>query len=144
MSQIEAAKPAIDLTRHAWKRELGDLTLYGTWLYNEAQEDTEPCLVIIPTYRTVGFKPCCIALSSAFQYNDPRYLAQAAAVFAENLGFDTLTSAHRLANLIYDHLGDLVTMPNDPSTAIVVGEATINLGDGTRRTAEVLDYEQDR
>lgn len=137
------AKPAIDLTRHAFKRELGDLAIYGTWLMNEDQEDTEPCLVIIPRYRTYGFKPAVIALSAAFRYNDPRHTATAAAIFARNLGFDDMASANKIANLIFDHLGDLVTMPNDPSVANVIGEASFDLG-GNRRTVEILDYQQDR
>lgn len=138
------AQPAIDLTRHAFKRELGDIAIFGTWLYNADQEDTEPCLVIIPRFRTMGYKPAVIALSAAFRYNSPRYLARASAIFARNLGFEDMVTAHKIANLIYDHLGDLVTMPNDPQQAIVVGEASVNLGDGRTRTVEVLDYEQER
>lgn len=139
------ARPAIDLTRHAFVRELGDLTLFGTWLHNEDQEDTEPCLVIIPSYRAKGtYKPAVIALSAAFRYNDPRHCARAASIFARNLGFEDLATANRIANLIYDHLGDLVTMPNDPTIAHVVGEATLDLGDGRKRTLEMLDYEQER
>lgn len=137
------AQPAIDLTRHAFLRELGDLAVFGTWLMNEDQEDTEPCLVIIPRYRTHGFKPAVIALSAAFRYNDPRHTAQASAIFARNLGFEDLASANRIANLIFDHLGDLVTMPNDPQQAHVVGEANVDIG-GRKRTIEVLDYEQER
>ena len=139
------AKPAIDLTRHAFVRELGDLTLFGTWLYNADQEDTEPCLVIVPRYRAAGtYKPAVIALSAAFRYNDARHCARASAIFAKNLGFDDLATANKIANMIFDHLGDLVTMPVDPTDAHVVGEATIDLGNGRKRTVEVLDYEQQR
>lgn len=139
------AKPAIDLTRHAWVRELGDLTVFGTWLYNADQEDTEPCLVIIPRYRARGtYKPAVIPLSSAFRYNDPAHLARAAAVFAKNMGFEDMVSAHKLANLIYDHLGDLISIPVDPMVATVAADATITFGNGRKRSIEMLEYVQER
>ena len=139
------AKPALDLTRHAWVRELGDLTVFGTWLYNADQEDTEPCLVIIPRYRARGtYKPAVIPLSAAFRYNDPVHLARAAAIFSKNLGFEDMVTANKVANVIYDHLGDLVSIPVDPRVAHVVGEAKIDMGDGRKRTVEMLEYEQER
>lgn len=136
-------KYAIDLTRHAWKRDAGDFSIYGTWVFNEDQEDTEPCLVVIPRYRTGGLRPVVIALSAAFRYNDPRYLARVTPVFLKMLGFDDgLSKAHALASLIHDHLYDLITMPVDPTAAIVVGEASLDLGNGRRTTVEFMDHEQ--
>ena len=136
------AKPAIDLTRYQFKRDVGDLTIYGTWVFNEDKDGTEPCLVLIPRYRTRGFKPVVVALSAAFKYNDPRYLARVAGPFARSLGFeDGMTVANNIATAIHDHLLDLLKMPNDPTDAIVVGEATIDMG-GRKRTIEVLDHEQ--
>lgn len=142
--ELERAKPAIDLTRHHFVRELGDLTIFGTWLYNDDQEDTEPCLVVIPRYRTTGFKPVVVALSAAYRYNNPKYLAHVAGAFAQSLGFeDSLSQARKIATLIWDHLLDLLTMPLDPTQAEVIGEVTIDEG-GKKRTIEVLDYEQER
>ncbi len=133
---------ALDLTRYAFKRELGDLTLFGTWLYNNDQEDTEPAIVIIPRYRALnGAKPICIALSSAFKYNDPRYLAHAAAGFSRLLGFeDSMTTTHKLASVIHDHLLDLIKMPLEPTEAVVTGEASVNLGNGVNKTVEFVDH----
>lgn len=137
-------KPAIDLTRYQFMRELGDLAIYGTWLWNEDQEDTEPCLVVIPRYRKVGFKPVVVALSSAFRYNSPRYLARVSGTFARTLGFaDDLTNARKIATLIHDHLLDLLTMPVDPTDAKVVGEANVEIG-GRKRTVELLDHVQQK
>ena len=142
--QLEQAKPAIDLSRHHFVRELSDLMIFGTWLYNDDQEDTEPCLVVIPRYRRDGFKPVVVALSAAYRYNNPRYLAHAASAFAQSLGYkNDLTQARKVATLIYDHLLDLLTMPLDPTQATVVGEVTLDQG-GKKRTVEVLDYEQKR
>jgi hypothetical protein len=136
---------ALDLTRYQWRKEIHDLMIYGTWLYNEDQEDTEPALVIVPRYRQYGAKPCAIALSSAFKYNDPRYLARAAGIFAERMGFEpSMTTTHRIAMLIDDHLGDLIKMPVDPTQAVQVGEAVLDMGNGNRQTVGLMDYEQIR
>jgi hypothetical protein len=136
---------AIDLSRFAFKRDLGDVTIYGSWLYNEDQEDTEPCLVLTPRYRFSGMTPCCIALSAAFRYNEPRYLVHASAQFAKNMGFaDSMTTTHKIAMVIHDHLGDLLNMPVDPVQEIVVGEASVDLGNGKKRTVEFLDHEPER
>ncbi|MGI9141560.1 MAG: hypothetical protein ACR2IJ_00060 [Fluviibacter sp.] len=142
--ELERAKPAIDLTRHHFSRDVGDLSIFGTWLYNDDQEDTEPCLVVIPRYRREGFKPVVVALSAAYRYNNPKYLAHAASAFAQSLGYESdLSQARKVATLIYDHLLDLLTMPLDPTEASVIGEVTIDQG-GNKRTIEVLDYEQQR
>ena len=135
---------AIDLTRTHFRRDIGDLSVFGTWLFNNDQEDTEPCLVVMPRYRTIGVRPVVIALSAAFRYNDPRYLARAAGFFASSLGFaDTITEARKVATVIHDHLLDLLNMPVDPSVGLVVGEATVNI-DGRNKTVELMDYEQER
>ncbi len=137
------SQPAIDLSRYQWKRDVHDLTAFGTWLWNEDQEDTEPAIVIIPRYRLNGAIPVCIALSAAFRYNDPRYLARSAGYFAKKLGFeDSIVTAHRIASLIDDCLGDLLKMPVDPTEAVQVGEAVVNLGNGNRQTVGLMDYEQ--
>jgi hypothetical protein len=137
------AKPAIDLTRHHFMRELGDLVLFGTWVYNDDQEDTEPALVLLPRYRPPStVVPCVIALSSAYLYNDAKYCVRAAQGIAKALGFeDSMSTTHRIADILHSHLPDLVSMPINPTVAVVVGEATVNLGDGGRRTVEFMDYE---
>lgn len=140
--QLENAKPALDLTRYAFKRELGDITIFGTWLYDNETEDSEPCLALLPTFRHRGVKPCVIALSSAFKYNDPQYMAHTTRVILKNLGFqESLTQAHRIADLVLDHLPDLIRMPHDPTEAVVVGHAEIN-DQGIKKTVEVLDHVQ--
>jgi len=140
--QLENAKPAIDLTRFHFKRELGDITIFGTWLYNNEDDDSEPCLVLLPTFRHRGVKPPVIALSAAHRYNDARYLAQSMPVILQSLGFqDSLTQANRIAELIHSHLPDLVAMPNDPTEAVVVGHANIYDQTGSK-TVEVIEHAQ--
>lgn len=143
---IEAARPAIDLTRYAFVRELGDLRLYGTWYtwFDEEEREwqDEPALVLVPAYRTHGVVPCVVALSAAYKYDDPRYLARASLEFARTLGFDSniMSAAHRIGGIIHDHLLDLIKMPENPTEAVVGAYA--QLSDGHRsRTLEVLDHE---
>lgn len=142
--QRPGEKHAIDLTRHHFMRELGDLVLFGTWVMNDEQEDTEPALVLLPRYRHPSTViPCVIALSAAYLYNDAKYCVRAAKGIAKALGFeDSMTTTHRIADILHSHLPDLVSMPIDPTEAVVVGEARVDLGDGRKKTVEFMDYEQ--
>lgn len=137
-------KPAIDLSRHHFMRELGDLVLFGTWVYNEDIEDTEPALVVMPRYRPPSSViPCVVALSAAYLYNDPKYCVRAAKGMAKALGFeDSMNTTHRIADILHSHLPDLVSMPTDPSVAIVVADGIIDSGDGSKKSVELLDYQQ--
>lgn len=137
-------KHAIDLTRHHFMRELGDLVLFGTWVTNDEIEDTEPALVLLPRYRHPSTViPCVIALSSAYLYNDAKYAVRAAKGIAKALGFeDSMTTTHRIADILHSHLPELVSMPVDPTVAVVVGEASVDLGNGQKKTVEFMDYEQ--
>lgn len=141
MNQNDNRIPAIDLTRHAFVRPMGDITLYGTWVYNEDMEDYEPALVLIPSYRRSGFMPVVIALSAAYKYDSPQYLAKVSRGILIKLGMnDCMSSANRVANLIYDHLDDLLKMPNNPTTSVIVADATISIN-GRKRSVEILDFE---
>lgn len=137
-------KPAIDLSRHHFMREIGDMVVIGTWVMNNAQEDTEPALVLLPRYRPPSsVMPCVIALSAAYRYNDPKYCVHAAKGIAKALGFeDSMTRTHKIADILHSHLPDLVSMPVDPTRADVVGEAEVQLGSGRKTTVDILDYEQ--
>jgi len=140
---IEAARPAIDLTRYAFVRELGDIRLYGTWYYDAELDDDEPALVLVPALRqTHGIVPCVIALSAAFRYTDPRHLAAVSLEFAKALGFEdtVMASAHKIGGIIHDHLLDLITMPENPTEAVVGATANVRIAGGRSRTIEILDY----
>lgn len=136
-------RPAIDLTRHHFMRELGDLVIFGTWVYSADQEDTEPALVLLPRYRPPSsVVPCVVALSAAYLYNDAAYCVRAAKGIAKALGFeDSMNTTHKIADILHSHLPDLVSMPVDPTEAVVVGEASVDMGDGHKRTVEFMDYE---
>lgn len=121
---------AIDLTRHAFKRELGDITLYGTWLDGSTDSGiTEPCLVLAPTYRRIGngIKPVVIPLSAAYKYSEPSYAVRRAREYAAVLGFeDSMSTTSKIGTIIYDHLLDLIKMPPEPMVEVIVGEATVD------------------
>lgn len=134
-------KHFLDLTRCHFQRTLGDIQLYGTWVPRGDDDDhTEPALVLMS--RRFGGRPCCVALSSAYLYNDPRYCARAAHEFAQGMGFEPgLALTHRIANIIHDHLQDLIEMPPEPTQAVVVADATVDI-DGRKRSVEIISHEQ--
>lgn len=139
-AQNDTRMPAIDLTRYHFMRPVGEFVVFGTWIWSEAEEDHEPALVIVPRHRRSGFKPCCVALSAAWKYNEPAYLARAASVFLQNLGMeDCMSNAHKVADAIHAHLGDLVSMPPNPTRGVVVADASMTI-DGQRRSIELLDH----
>lgn len=138
---MDNLRPMIDLSRYTEKFVLGEFVIYMTWVFNEDQEDYEPAMVIIPRHRTGGYRPCIVALSAAFKYDSPRYCAEVALVFVEGLGMtDGISRAHTLGTLIYDHLLDLLKMPNSPTESILVGEAKIQHGDGTSSLVLIQDH----
>lgn len=141
----EKARPALDLTRHHFKRQLGDLLLFGTWYEHEQQdnEDTsEPCLVLVPAYRRDGVVPCVVLLQHAYKWTNPLYAAKMSLEFAKTLGFDSnvMENAHRVHGLVYDHLLDLIKLPESPTTAVVGAYGNLKVGDGPSRSVEILDH----
>lgn len=133
-------KPVLDLTKYAFRRQLGDIILYGTWI-GESVDDSEPCLVLISGYRNT--KPCCIALSAAYRYDDPNYLLYKSIQFNKDLGFtDNMSNVHRVASVIHDHLQDLIELPPRPVLNTKVGaEAVVTDSRGRKSYAEILDFE---
>jgi hypothetical protein len=141
---IEAARPALDLTRHHFVRELGEFRLYGTWYYaptDDNSDDTEPCLVLVPAVRSVT-KPCVVLLQHAYKWTNPRYAAQMSLEFAKTLGFDSnvMATATRIHGMIFDHLLDLITLPEDPTETVVGASGSVKFGGGPSRSIELLDH----
>ena len=133
----------LDLTRHAFKRDIGDISVWGTWI-GESHDDREPCLVLTARYRTGLGKsvPCCVALSSAYKYDNPRYLLQRAMQFTKALGMtDDMTNVHKVADAIINHLDDLVQMPNRPTDQkYVAADAVITDEHGREHSFEIVDH----
>ena len=52
-----------------------------------------------------------------------------------------MTRTHRIADILHSHLPDLVSMPVDPAEAVVVGEASIDAGNGRIERVQLIDHE---
>lgn len=143
------SRPVLDLTKRHFTRELGDLTVIGTWIGAE-HEEAEPCIVLIPARRKciaigpngaqVHARPCCVALSAAYLYDDPRYLLRRAMEFSQAMGFeDTMTRTHKIAEILHESLDDLCKMPEKPVFGSrVAADATLTHANGRRETLEIL------
>lgn len=143
-------RPALDLSVYAFRRELGDITIYGTWLH-PLEDDGEPCIALVPTFRrlidvrgdnaTVYAKPCVIALSAAYKYDDPRYLLVAARGAAETMGFeDSMSRTHKIAEAIHGSLLDLIKMPPRPIiSSQAVADLTIRDSEGRTHHTEIIE-----
>lgn len=130
-------KPCIDLTQRKWLRTVGEFTVYGTW-YRHDNGESEPCLVIVSSIGMIG-KPAVILLSNAYLYEQPRKAAHIVRRLALGMGKESMSQAVKLADLINDHLSDLISMPPDPRERIVVADATVKLGDGATRSIELME-----
>lgn len=132
----------LDLTNYHFCRRLGDLTVYGTWL-GDAIDDSEPCIVIVPTFRLgVGrSKPAVVALSSAYKYDSPVYLLHMAHDFADGLGFGAGPhNTRKVAEVIHSHLRDLIDMPPRPVIKTEhVAEAILTHESGRKKTFDVTE-----
>lgn len=137
----------LDLTKRHFTRQLGDITVIGTWI-GATHDESEPCIVLVPTYRItfngtqLRAKPCCVALSSAYKYDDPRYLLARAREFSAALGFeDSMSRTYKIAEIVHESLDDLCRMPERPVLgAYVAAEATITDESGRSRSVEIIEH----
>lgn len=133
-------KPALDLTQFHDRQQHGDITVYSTWF----GDNLRPCLALIPTYRRTGFKPAVILVDDAHLWSvdtgSPFYVQQQTPRIAQALGFEpTPALCARIANLIDDHLSDLLRIPPKPAERVVVADAILTNQDGKQRHFEVKD-----
>ncbi|WP_373078593.1 hypothetical protein [Zhongshania sp.] len=139
-------RATLDLTRYHWVQTHGDLTLYGTWIAMD-EDDIQPCMVLMPTFRHRDGQPCVVLLSNAYRYYyDPGHLLATARHFISMLGMeDNMRNCSRVGELIHSRLDDLCSMPPPPrQDTEVVAEATITPVDpatGDRDTANARTME---
>lgn len=135
----------LNLDNRAFTRVLGDLTIIGTW-YGADFNECEPVLCLVPTYRinmfdgvSIRSKPCCVALSAAYLYDDPTHLLMRSRQFCEQLGFsDEMSRVHKIAEAIHGSLQDLIEMPPRPVIGSFVGaDATLTDEMGRQRSVEL-------
>lgn len=94
----------------AWKvQQVGDLVRSYHWV------NDEPAMVLYPVRAKEGAGAYVICLSSAFQYDDMKYLVRQAAIAAGVMGMsETRASIYRIGTVIHDGLLDLIKQPPEP------------------------------
>jgi len=94
----------------AWKvQQVGDIVRAYHWVSDE------PAMVIYPARARLNAGAYVICLSSAFKYDDMRYLVRQAAIAAHVMGMDeTSFTINRIGTAIHDGLLDLIKMPPEP------------------------------
>lgn len=141
-------RPALDLSRYAWTQRHGDLTVYGTWWYDNDDNQWVPCLVIVPTFSVISNErvtPCVVTLDLAWIWSEeegsPRFAAETAASFCDSLGMAVNPkNAIRVAGIIRDHLEDLIKrIPPRPPQNAVVADAIVTNAAGRERHAEIRE-----
>ncbi len=107
--------PFLDLTRYAFKRQLGDITVYGTWIGSNHR----PALALVPTFGRLGHEtttPCIVQMDNAWLWDEERGDFEAcvpvAVAFCPNLGLDpnSMRDVRRVMGIIHDSIGDMIGM----------------------------------
>ncbi len=135
-------KHALNLSEIAWSRQHGDISIIGCWFGDELR----PCLVLVPSYRKrSGFRPAVVLIDDAWRWSPdlgtPGYVMDQAPKIVANLGFDvTPQQCARVANLLADHIGDLLTIPPKPAAHEIVADAFMTDEDGKQRHFEIADH----
>ena len=131
--------------RRCFTRYKGDITVIGTWLVQTGR----PALVLVNSRRPIGHQttiPCIVPIEHAWLWDeamgDGRHCAVVTYGFANSLGmnaFDPKTLV-MITSVIREHLGDLLTMPQQPNfDQRVVAEITkTDLDTGKVEEAEIL------
>lgn len=134
-------RPVLDLSKAHAEHVDGEITVIFTW-YGETVEDSEPCIVLLPTYRILApghYKPCVIALSSAYKYHDARYLWESAGSVANILGLGA-SATFKVAEKIQGALLQLIKMPPKPvEKTNVVADAVMTDERGRQTSAEIIE-----
>lgn len=145
---MDLIRPCLDLTRYAWRHTHGDVEVFGSWQF-DPDDGPVPCMVLVPAHRALhaSFKPCVVSLDLAWIWSEeqgnPEFAAEVAAEFAEALGIGfSVRNAIRIAGIIRDHLGDLLSIPPRPRTEDyekVVADVLATNADGKERHAEIRE-----
>lgn len=132
-------QPVIDLEYAHFERVVGEYRVVGTW-FRQPDGQQEPCLFIVPSDGRIDFgcRPAIVLLSSAYLYVNPRDAAHTVAGLAKGMGKDSMQSAIRLMDLINDSITDLMGIPPDRRPREVMGDAEVKIGDGPRRSIQLL------
>lgn len=139
-------RPAMDLSKYAWRQRHGDVIAYGTWWLGDKDraEGYWPCLVLL---RDGGGAPCVVTLDLAWIWSEeegsPEFALETAKSFALSLGLTVdWPNIYRITSIIRDHLEDLIKRipPRPTSHQDVVADILITeKQSGRERHAEIKD-----
>jgi len=102
----------------------------------------EPAMVIFPRRKRESCKGAFIVLlSAAYKYTDQVYLLSQSFFAADLMGmFPDKATVFRIADTIYEGLGELCMMKPEPEKEKkVIGEGTLVIG-GDKQTFELTDH----
>jgi hypothetical protein len=143
-------RPVLDLTRNAWKHQHGDLTVYGTWYWDEDDKQWVPCVAIVPTASVLHWervRPCIVPVDHAWAWSEEeggwQYVAETAVHFCNALRMPPDTkSIFRIIDLVRNHLEDLLKRvpprPSDDDELTVTADAIAKI-DGASHQTEIKD-----
>lgn len=114
-------RPALDLTRYAWRQEHGDIVAYGSWWLAD-DSGPRPCIALLPINRASWekSKPAVVLIDQAWVWDetigDGARAAALAFQFAQGMGLDESNpnTLIRIRSIIADHIGDLLKIPPMP------------------------------
>lgn len=135
---------ALDLTRHAFCRPHGDITVYGAWYGDQRR----PALVLVPANHNdkSRYAPFVVPLDNAWiwseEVGDPALQVESAHDACRALGLDFLNrfTLLRILTAIRDNMGDLLKMPPMPTETVVVADAFRTDENGKVRHFEVKEH----
>jgi len=134
----------LDLRQSAWTQRHGNVTVIGTWIGKDG--DFQPCMVLIRSgdEYSEDLVPCAIPLEDCWIWSedvgDGRRSAFAAREFARVLRLDDdPRTLIRIASIIHDHLGDLISMR--PYQQIEQKAVIADVSITHRDTGKTLDVE---
>lgn len=139
-------KHALNLSQYHFVQRHGDLTAFGTWYGTEQQR---PALVLVRTNAVISHErvtPVVIPMDNLWiwseEVGDPAHCAQACYRFAPSLGLDPYNSVSmmRIASIVRDHIGDVMSMPTEPTGEFrVVADALMTDADGKETHKEIRE-----
>lgn len=143
-------RPCLDLTRNAWVKNHGDLTVYGTWYWDADDNQWVPSLVIMRAHARLLIEetmPCIVPVDHAWCWSEEEggweHIAPTLLAFCEALKMpDDQKSMFRLVDIVRNHLEDLLKRipprPKNFDDEAIVADAVAKVNGKTHHT-EISD-----
>lgn len=140
-------RPVLDLTKYAWTQQHGDLRVFGTWRYDEDDNQWVPCLAIVPAHVFLSAErviPCIVTVDLAWiwseEHGNEAFAGSIIGDFLATLNMaPTRENGYRLLSIIRDHLEDLIKrIPPRPPEHKVAADAFVTFESGKVRHKEIV------